>query len=224
MSAESRICTTVWPPDDTEESILGTDLHQTTIINLRLGINEVAHLQQKPGQPLPWKALDQIALLGCRRPDGSLYRTYPDVFVYLKPIDPNRGSVAIEVDGPPVLIIEVLSESTYEADLDIQRGKGYSYSQAGVREYLALDPTGTFLPERGRAWRLESGVYRPWEPGEYGRWRSQEIGVAIGFEGPIATVYTLEGQRQLTEGEIAVEITRLRQLLRERGVETECEH
>ena len=31
-----------WPPDDTEESILGTDLHQTTITNLRWGINEVA--------------------------------------------------------------------------------------------------------------------------------------------------------------------------------------
>ena len=28
-----------WPPDDTEESVLGTDLHQTTIRNLALGIN-----------------------------------------------------------------------------------------------------------------------------------------------------------------------------------------
>ena len=33
---------TMWPPDDTEESILGTDLHQMTISNLRLGINELA--------------------------------------------------------------------------------------------------------------------------------------------------------------------------------------
>jgi hypothetical protein len=31
-----------WPPDDTEESVLGTDLHQTTIRNLTLGINMAA--------------------------------------------------------------------------------------------------------------------------------------------------------------------------------------
>jgi hypothetical protein len=103
----------VWPPDDTEESILGTDLHQTTITNLRLGINEVARLRQAPGQPVPWKALSQIVLLGCVRPDGSAYRTYPDVLVYPHVIDPERGSVTLEVDGPPVLIIDVLSESTY---------------------------------------------------------------------------------------------------------------
>ena len=100
--------TEAWPPDDTEESILGTDLHQTTITNLRLGINEVARLRQVPAQPVPWKALSQIALLGCMHRDGSAYRTYPDVFVYPRLIDPDRSSVTLEVDGPPVLIIEVL--------------------------------------------------------------------------------------------------------------------
>jgi hypothetical protein len=206
----------VWPPDDTEESVLGTDLHQMTITNLRLGINEVAHLVRAPGHGLPWQALSQIALLGCTRPDGSDYRTFPDVFVYRHPIDQNRGSVALAVDGPPVLIIEVLSESTYAADLDLERGKGFSYARAGVREYLALDPAGSFLPERGRAWRLENGVYRSWEPDASGRWQSAEIAVAIGVEGILATVYTREGRRQLREGEIAAELERLRRLLAER--------
>jgi hypothetical protein len=59
-----------WPPDDTEESILGTDLHQTTLTNLRWGINEAAHLNRQPGRPVPWKVLRQIALLGCLRPDA----------------------------------------------------------------------------------------------------------------------------------------------------------
>src|SRR5579875_1068161 len=126
----------VWPPDDTEESILGTDLHQTTITNLRWGINEVARLGRLADESSPWHALSQITLLGCRHPDGTDYRTYPDVFVYPHPVDPDRGSMALEVDGPPVLIIEVLSESTYEADIDLDRGKGYSYAHAGVREYL----------------------------------------------------------------------------------------
>ncbi len=208
-----------WPPHDTEGSILGTNLHQTTITNLRWGINDIAHLRAEPGQPDPWQALSQTILLGCKHADGSSYRTYPDVFVYPRPIDPQRGSVTLEVDGPPMLIVEVLSETTYEADLDLVRGKGYSYERAGVREYLALDPTGAFVPERGRAWRLVDGVYHPWEPDAYGRWQSTQIDVAIGLEGVRATVYRREGERQLREGEGAEERARARAELVRKEVE-----
>ena len=92
----------VWPPHDTEESVFGSDLHQATITNLRWGLNEAARVGLPPGQPVPWQALNQIALLGCVRPDGSAYRTYPDLFVYPRPIAPVRGSLLVEVDGPPV--------------------------------------------------------------------------------------------------------------------------
>src|SRR5438309_1857240 len=66
-----------WPPDDTEESVVGTNLHQTTILNLRWGINEAATIHTVPGEPAPWHALDHTMLLGCRRPDGSPYTTLP---------------------------------------------------------------------------------------------------------------------------------------------------
>ena len=33
--APIRYAVEVWPPDDTEESVAGTDLHQTAIINVR---------------------------------------------------------------------------------------------------------------------------------------------------------------------------------------------
>src|SRR5947209_5299467 len=211
----------VWPPDDTEESILGTDLHQTTITNLRLGINGVARLARVPGQPLPWQALTQITLFGCARPDDTEYKTYPDVFVYAHPIDQHRGSVALALDGPPVLIIEVLSESTYAADIDLKRGKGYTYARAGVREYLTIDPVGSFLPERIRAWRLVDGVYRSWEPDASGRWQSEQIAVGIGLEGALATVYTWDGKRQLHEGEIAAEMERREQELTRKDAELE---
>ena len=206
----ASLYTPAWPPHDTEESILGTDLHQTTITNLRWGINDIAHLHAEPGQPDPWQALSQVILLGCKHVDGSSYRTYPDVFVYPRPIDPLRGSVALEVDGPPILIVEVLSETTYEADLDLVRGKGYSYAHAGVREYFAIDPTHAFVPEGGHAWRLVDGVYQPWEPDAQGRWQSAQIDVAIGLEGVRATVYRREGERQLREGEGAEERARAR--------------
>ena len=39
-----------WPPDDTEESVVGTDFHQMTIMNVRFGINEVAHTLTLAGQ------------------------------------------------------------------------------------------------------------------------------------------------------------------------------
>ncbi len=115
----------------------------------------------------------------------------------------------MEVDGPPVLIVEVLSEATCASDLDLVRGKGYSYARAGVPEYLALDPTGTILPEGVRAWRLVEGVYHPWLPGTDGRWYSEQIAVAIGLEGVWATVYTRDGRRLLREGEVEQERARL---------------
>jgi hypothetical protein len=198
----------VWPPDDTEESVVGTDLHQKTITNLRLGINESAELARGPEEAAPWQALSQIVLLGCRRANGTEYKTMPDVFVYKRPIDLNRGSLALALDGPPALIIEVLSESTYAMDIDLERGKGFSYAKAGVREYLTIDPFGAFLSERIRAWRLVEGAYQPWLPAESGLWRSEEIGISVGLEGVMATIHAANGRRQLREGEIARELAR----------------
>lgn len=201
----ARFQASPWPPDDTEESVVGTDFHQMTIINLRLGINEVARTLRQPGQPVPWQALSQTMVTGFTHPDGSRFTTLPDVFVYRQPIDPTRGSLAVGVDGPPILIVEVLSDSTYEADLDLEAGKGYSYAAAGVQEYLTLDPSGRNLPERVRAWRLADGVYRSWAADRQGRWHSERLGFAIALEGMFAAVYADRGRRMLREGEIEEE-------------------
>jgi Uma2 family endonuclease len=205
-----------WPPDDTRESISGTDLHQGAITNLRLGINGAARLSKRPEAPMPWQALTQELLLGCRRPDGSYVRAYPDVFVYPHALDPNRGSHMIEADGPPVLIVEVLSETTCEADLDLVRGKGYSYARAGVAEYLALDPSGLYLRERVRALRLHEGEYRAWAPGADGRHHSEVLPLAFAVAGATVEVYLADGRRMHQEHEVEEEIERLRRLLEER--------
>ncbi len=214
----------VWPANDTEKSVLGVDLHQGTIANLRLGINEVAHLNKTSGHAAPWKATNQLPFFGCKRPDGTPYRTLADVMVFPRPIDPMRGMFTLRVDGPPVLIIEVLSESTYKADLDLERGKPFSYAQVGVREYMAIDPTGAYLPEGIRAWRLEDGLYQPWEADADGRFQSTSISVSIGLEGMIATIYSHSGRRMLHEGEVEAElarrdaeVARLQRLLNEKG-------
>lgn len=200
-SISARDITALWPPDDTEESILGVDRHQLDIFTLRGGINEEAR-RSAGGGPQPWQAITQIMFLGCRRPDGSAYTVLPDVMVFPRAMDIDRGSYLLRQDGPPVLVVEVASESTYRADLDVERGKAWSYAHAGVGEYLVLDPSARFVPELGRGWRLVNGVYRPWAPDEAGRWRSEAIPVAIGVEGGLAAVYGADGRRRLREGEI----------------------
>ncbi|MGH2347113.1 MAG: Uma2 family endonuclease [Chloroflexota bacterium] len=197
---------TAWPPDDTEESVVGTDRHQMTIINVRLGINELAHVAAQPGEALPWHALSQTVLLGCKRRNGTAYRTMPDVFVYKKPIDPDRGSVSLEDDGPPALIVEVASPSTFTKDLDEQAGKAWSYEQAGVHEYLVVDPTGRFVPSLIWAQRLRERRYVNWGPGPEGLWWSEEIPIGIGVADDAVTIYDRAGGRLLREGELLTSI------------------
>jgi hypothetical protein len=195
-----------WPPDDTEESVLGTNLHQGTITNLRLGLNEAAVGATPPGGPAPWQALSQTAISGLRRGDGSSYTVLPDVFVMRQPIDERRATLTLEQDGAPLLIAELLSPTTARSDLDLEKGKGYSYALAGVAEYLIVDPTGEYLTERIQGWRLADGVYVPWRPDARGRWRSRMIAVSIGFEGARIAVYSGMGRRLLREGEIEREL------------------
>jgi hypothetical protein len=214
--------TAPWPPDDTEESVLGTNLHQWTIGTLKAGLNEAASALALPGGEWPWHALMQATITGWRHPDDRRYTTLPDVYVYRQAIDLRRPSLSLERDGPPLLIVEVLSPTTYKADLDLERGKGYSYARGGVREYLTLDTTGEFAdyrPEQGRSWRLEGGVYRPWRPDGPGRWRSEQLGVVIALEGALVAVYGPDGRRQLREGEISPELHRRDQELARQRVE-----
>jgi hypothetical protein len=201
---------TAWPPDDTEESVAGSDRHQVTMINMRLGINELAHAAVRPGLPLPWHALNQTPLFGCKRRNGTAYKTMPDVFVYKKPIDPDRGSVSLEDDGPPALIVEVANPSTFTKDLDEQAGKAWSYEQAGIHEYLVVDPTGQFVPTLVWAQRLYEGRYENWEPGANGLWWSEEIPIGIGVADDAVTIYDRAGGRLLREGELLTSIAHAR--------------
>ena len=217
VSTQVQVAAALWPPDDTEESILGVDRHQLDIMSLRGGINEEAH-RLADGGTLPWQAISQIMLLGCARPDGTPYTVYPDVTVFPRPMDRTRGSYSLAADGPPVLVVEVASPHTVAVDLDLARGKAWSYRHAGMAEYLALDPTGLLVPGFGRGWRLEGGAYRPWEPEMDARgtprWRSRQIGVALGLTaGPkgrpeegLAAVYGSDERRQPREGEVGAAI------------------
>ena len=212
---------TRWPPDDTEESVVGTDRHQITMYNLRLGINEIAHVTAGAEIPLPWQALTQTMLTGFSRPDGSRYITLPDVFAYRRPMARDRGSLSILVEGPPALIVEVASESTHERDLDVTAGKAWSYAHASVGEYLVIDPIGLFLSVPARAWRLVEGQFQVWEPNGDGVWWSEQIPVGFGVADESALVFDSMGQPQLREGEVTAALTRERAMLASERAERE---
>jgi hypothetical protein len=158
--------------------------------------------------------------------------------VFRRAIDRLRGSFSLEVDGPPSLIVEVLSESTYRSDLNLERGKAYSYRDAGAPEYLVIDPTFALLPAGILGWQLVDGRYLPWEPAADGRLYSKQLPLAFALEGALARVYRSDGNAMPREDEMwdvlaekdealareraqrskdREELERLRRLLGERG-------
>lgn len=68
-------------------------------------------------------------------------------------------------------------------------------------EYLTLDPGYRYAPDGGTGWRLEGGVYRPWQREGDGRWASRVLPLAFGLEVVWAAVYAADGHRFLREGE-----------------------
>jgi Uma2 family endonuclease len=72
----------------------------------------------------------------------------PDLLVIC---DPARIS-ARGIEGPPDLVVEILSPSTAGKDLTRKR---WAYEAAGVPEYLVVDPEGRL----GLLLRLEAGRY-----------------------------------------------------------------
>ena len=55
----------LWPPDDTEESIVGSEYHQHVIDAARDGLRMAAR-----ANAASWRVLSQVPLAGFRRPNG----------------------------------------------------------------------------------------------------------------------------------------------------------
>jgi Uma2 family endonuclease len=114
-----------------------------------------------------------------------------------------------------VLIVEVLSESTYETDMDLRTGKGISYARAGVDEYLVVDPEFEIIGEGIRGWQRQNDAYVPWLPEGDGRRHSRSVEASFDIEDGLAAVYAGDGERQLREGEVSRERAELRALRRQ---------
>ncbi|MYD89560.1 MAG: Uma2 family endonuclease [Caldilineaceae bacterium SB0662_bin_9] len=95
----------------------------------------------------------------------------PEVFM---PGEPLPRACRLEVDPPPLLVLEVLSESTWQSDLG---PKLDTYAAMGIAEYWLYDPEGHAPPAYADGvsfwgWRLDdtgSYVRIPRQPGK-GEW------------------------------------------------------
>jgi len=175
-------------PSDTEESVVGTLWHQKAIGALSDLLEEVARRRGAT-----WGVCEQIALQGLQHEDGSAYDPRPDVMVLAQPLPSGAlSSIPLTEAGIPLFIAEVASESTVQND----RGdKRRAYEAIGVPEYLIYDPDGDLLHAPLRAWRLEAGVYVPWEAGAGGFWHSASLGVAFEPTQPLLGVRDRDGRQ-----------------------------
>lgn len=87
-------------------------------------------------------------------------RVAPDLFVALRSGFRHRGSYRVweEPGGMPDFVLEVLSPSTWRADVGEKRER---YAALGVRECWLHDPRGRFLRSRLAGHRLVDGAYQP---------------------------------------------------------------
>ena len=194
-----------WLPDDTEEDILGTSIHQAVIVGLD---NFLAYLRQFFG--LPWFIGNQLKLIVPRQ-GGGTYQPSPDIIVHATLGSVYLTSLSVAQHGPPALAIEIASPGTArEHDLNtLEPGaKPSAYAQAGIPEYLVYDPTGLVIPGRVRAWRMgTAGEYEPWQAAADGRWHSA-LGISFAPEtgGVLLRVYDQTGQLVPTPLELAAQL------------------
>jgi Uma2 family endonuclease len=209
-------------PDDTEESLVGTAGHQSTIHVAYDGLLICAKRRK-----VPWFIGNQLVLLILQEGHDQPRRIAPDLMVYRSlslPSDP--GSVAVAMYGPPALVIEVASPSTaIDNDVNLLNpgAKPQLYARIGVDEYLVFDPTGALLGEQIWARRRGPTGFEGWEPEADGRWRSV-LGVSFAPQGMLLRVYDHDGnlvplslefddmlsERERRVAELETELRRLR--------------
>lgn len=182
--------------DDTEESILGSSVHQGAITALSDCLNACG---QRRG--LPWFVGNQIRMIVHRAGQRSLILS-PDILIHPTLTAMSRDSILVAHDGPPALVIEVASPTTaVQRDLS-DDGKPAAYAALGVAEYLVFDPTGEFISDNLWARRLGPQGYIPWEPDPTdGRWHS-ELGIAFQPQSMLLRVYDQDGQLVPTDPEV----------------------
>ena len=185
-----------WLHDDLEEDLVGADWHQDAIRALSTSLQTLAD-----ERGWTWHVGDQLTVVG-EKPDATEWRSGPDISIHPRLGPEKRQDIDVRRDGPPSLVIEVASSSTWAYDVSLdsvrrgkrQAGKAYGYlNLMRVPEYLVFDPRGAFLAGQARAWRRVGDQIEEWRPNADGRYDSQALGISFRPDGPLLRVFDPEG-------------------------------
>ena len=150
----------------------------------------------------------------------------PDTMVVepYRRLDQDVSSYTVDEDGPaPLLTIEILSRrSAQQRDL---KEKIPLYAYLGVQEYILVDITGNFLPQKLLLKRLqEDGTYKDERDADGGVTSKFGFRIIIDADGQVRVINTATGYRYIrpleAEAEarkLQEEVARLRELLEERN-------
>ncbi len=178
--------------DDTEETLGGSSMHWDAIVEAYQSLR-----RHRRRFDLPWFIGDQFKMVIPREGGRPPYQPSPDLLVHPTLGTGDRASLSVAREGPPALVIEVVSPATglsNDLRLDYPAGKPMAYAAIGVNEYLTFDPLGDIIPEQIRAWRLgPANVYIPWEADSAWRWVS-DLGVSFAPQGLRLRVFDAEGE------------------------------
>lgn len=194
--------------DDTEEDLVGSDLHQTAIRTLCDSLWLVG-----PERGLPWHVSSQLVVL-MGKLEGKDWHPSPDIFVHPTAGLEPRTSFDIAIEGVPPFVVEVASPATYEYDIG---GKGRGYGYAGVREYLVFDPTAELIGRPVLAWHSTDEGWVSWPSDQDGRWYSRTLDLFLKPEGLLLRVLDAAGvpvptvrEQARQNAELLAELERLR--------------
>jgi Uma2 family endonuclease len=201
--------------DDAEEDLVGASWHQRAIRATSSSLERVAATRQ-----LPWLVGDQLTLVATK-PDGTAWRPSPDIMVYAQGGPAERAEMVAATDGLPALVIEVLSQSTWEYDVNAQDGKAWGYLQLGVPFYLVFDPHADLQGIPCRGWRQDGGQVEPWLPEPDGRYHVPTLGISFQPEGSLLRVHDPDGKPVPIEMEMALRIAALEAELAQRRQQEE---
>jgi Uma2 family endonuclease len=170
--------------DDTEEELVGSDLHQEAIVTVYLSLKLVGRRRG-----LPWHVSNQLMVL-MGRVSGKEWRPSPDVMVHTTAGTEPFTSFNVATHGMPELVVEVASESTWDYDVELKRR---IYGRVGVQEYIVFDPTGEFLGAPLRAWHTTKQGFVSWRPDQDARLHSEVLDLWFKPEGLLLRVFDRDG-------------------------------
>src|SRR5437763_11779181 len=154
MSAQrGQVLDYSWLHDDTEEDLVGADWQQHAIRALSTSLQALADERR-----WPWHVGDQLTLVG-EKPNGKEWRPAPDVSIHPQLGPEQRQDIDVRVEGPPALVLEVASASTWRYDVSLEstrRGKRQAARRSAIWSCCALRSTWCSIPG-GSFWPARSG-------------------------------------------------------------------